>query len=119
MTINFQSTRFPNEEIFLQLLKAAKASQRDAVVDWNRGISADYIQLLTDVIQMRQKIWSQLPRSTFDERGIIASERPYIFILAPASYPFIVAAFAVLSIGAAISPMCRWSHVNIAIRCSN
>lgn len=107
MTINFQSTRFPNEEIFLQLLKAASTSQRDAVIDFNRGISADYVQLLTDVIQMRQKIWSELPRSTFDERGIITPETPYVFILAPASYPFIAAAFAILSIGAAISPMCR------------
>lgn len=106
MTINFQSTRFPNEEIFLQLLKAASTSQRDAVIDFNRGISADYVQLLTDVVQMRQKIWSELPKSTFDERGIIAPEAPYVFIFAPASYPFIVAAFAVLSIGAAISPMC-------------
>lgn len=112
MTINFQSTRLPNEDIFLQLLAAANSSRRDAVIDFNRGIRADYTQLLTDIIQMRQRIWSELPRMTFDDKGIIVPERPYIFILAPASYPFIVASFAALSIGAAICPMCKSGFAN-------
>jgi hypothetical protein len=107
MTIDYQSTRFPNEEIFVQLIKAARTCQHDAVVDFNRGITADYISLLTDVVQMRENIWSTVPRSAFDDKGLIVPETPYIFILSPSSYPFVVASFGILSIGAALCTMCK------------
>ncbi|KAJ5300657.1 uncharacterized protein N7443_005659 [Penicillium atrosanguineum] len=105
MTINYQSTQFPNEDIFVQLLKTARTCQHDSVIDFNRDITADYTSLLTDVIQTRQTIWSQVPRSVFDEKGLIVPDTPYIFILAPASYSYIIASFSILSIGAALCTM--------------
>lgn len=107
MTINYQSVRFPNEEVFIQLLKAANTCQHAAVIDFNHGITATYTSLLTDVIQTRQNIWSQIPGSVFDEKGLITPDTPYIFILAPASYSFVIASFSILSIGAALCTMCK------------
>lgn len=119
MTINYQSTRFPNEEIFVQLLNAVRTCKHDAVIDFNRGITADYISLLLDIIQMRQRIWTKVPRSGFDDKGLIVPETPYVFILAPASYPFVVASFATLSIGAALCTMCKSTTTSSLVFASN
>ncbi|KAJ5553982.1 hypothetical protein N7513_003941 [Penicillium frequentans] len=86
-------------------MEMALASKRDAIVDVPRGITASYAQLLTDVLKTRERIWAEAPRSMFDDKGIIMLDSPFIFILSSASYLVPVAAFAVLSVGAAICPM--------------
>lgn len=117
MTINYKSTVFPNDVVLCQLMEMALASKRDAIVDVPRGITASYAQLLADVLKTRERIWAEAPRSMFDDKGIITLDSPFIFILSSASYLVPVAAFAVLSVGAAICPMCKirgvFLHYNI------
>jgi malonyl-CoA/methylmalonyl-CoA synthetase len=43
----------------------------------------------------------------FDEQNILREDNPYIFILSRGDYEFIVAAFAILSIGGALVPLCE------------
>ncbi|KAJ5486108.1 hypothetical protein N7530_000408 [Penicillium desertorum] len=105
MTVSYQNTLFPDDEILRLLLKAARFSKRDIIVDFLSGITADYTQLLADVIKTRQRIWTNAKRSTFDDRGLVLPESPYVFLLATSSYLVPVASFAILSIGAAVCPM--------------
>ncbi|KAJ5987327.1 hypothetical protein N7451_011692 [Penicillium sp. IBT 35674x] len=105
MTIHYQNRVFPNDMVLCQLMEKALASKRDAIVDVPRGITASYAQLLTDVLRTREEIWAKAPRSMFDDKGIITLDSPFIFNLSSTSYLVPVAAFAILSIGAAISPL--------------
>ena len=99
------STELPNEPTFDQLLRVSRQINHIIIHDPKHEVDADYAQLLTDLLRMRGSLYEVLPKSLFDEHDILREENPYILILAPGGYEFIVAAFAILSIGGALVPL--------------
>ncbi|KAJ5154986.1 uncharacterized protein N7500_010425 [Penicillium coprophilum] len=104
MTIVVES--LPDEPLFHHILDAFRANPRFLLFyDWIKGTEASCLQLLTDILCMRRRIVQTLPVSMFDSRNIIIPQRPFILVLAPGNYEFVVAAFGVLCCGAAFSPI--------------
>lgn len=98
---------FPNDPLFKQLLNHAKESDEIIIYDPDRGVEATHAQLLCDISTLRQAIYEHLPESIRGEDMAIGGERPYICILAPCSYEFIVAFFTILALGGAPVPVCK------------
>jgi malonyl-CoA/methylmalonyl-CoA synthetase len=73
------------------------------VRDDNTGFEATHLQVLTDVLAFRVRIWDSISptvRKQLDNR-----EEVYIAVLAPGGYEYVVAMLAALAIGAAVVPM--------------
>ncbi|KAJ3498046.1 hypothetical protein NLG97_g1429 [Lecanicillium saksenae] len=97
---------FPNESFFRRLIEVChKYADRILVQDGLSNSIVHYGDLLSDVAYMRQKLFQVLPESIFDGKGIILPDAPYIFIIAPANYEYILASIAVFSLGGAIAPI--------------
>lgn len=94
----------PCHSLFQRLLRLAEHNPpRLAVRDDDAGSEATHIQLLTDVLALRQRLWEALGpdvREAIDRRHEV-----YIAVLAPGGYEFTVATLAVLATGAAVVPM--------------
>jgi malonyl-CoA/methylmalonyl-CoA synthetase len=96
----------PNEPIFTQLLHVARTVSHVVVHDSQKGVNADYPQLLTDLLRMRALLRDSLPASLFeDNHALLNEDSPYVFLLANGNYDFIIGAFAILSIGGAVVPL--------------
>lgn len=54
---------------------------------------------------MRETILRTLPQSTLDSCGKIEPDNPFVIILAPGNYDYIVAALAILACGGALAPI--------------
>ena len=95
---------FPAHPFFNRLVRFAHAEPpRICVRDDNTGVEATHVQLLTDVLAYRARVWDALSskvRQQLDNR-----EEVYIAILAAGGYEFTVATLAALALGAAIVPM--------------
>ncbi|OJD33681.1 amp-binding enzyme [Diplodia corticola] len=100
-----KSLSLPDEPHFRQLIQNHDTIRHVIFRDLACQADADYAQLLFDIAHLRRRIVDNLPASALDGKGRIREERPYICTLAPAGYEFLVAALAVLSIGAAIVPL--------------
>ncbi|KAL4876010.1 hypothetical protein BJY04DRAFT_223495 [Aspergillus karnatakaensis] len=96
---------FPDDPIFAQLLQVARDVNHVIVHDPGNKVDADYAQLLTDILRMQTELRAALHQPMFSDDGILLEQTPYIFILADGKYEFIVAAFAILSIGGAVVPL--------------
>jgi malonyl-CoA/methylmalonyl-CoA synthetase len=105
-----QIGKLPNEPFFEHLIKARNEVQHVVIHDPNSGVDANYTQLFTDVLNMRQAIYEALPRSMFDDKLIIVEEAPFIFVLTPGNYEFIVASLAILGLGGALVPLCEFQR---------
>ncbi|KAK0724920.1 hypothetical protein B0H67DRAFT_569137 [Lasiosphaeris hirsuta] len=99
------SQRLPDEPIFKKLIENGKSNPNVIFQDASCGVDATYPQLLYDIVSLRQRLYEWLPPSLFDDDGRIKEENPYILIVAPANYEFVVASLAVLAIGAALVPL--------------
>ncbi|KAE8394397.1 hypothetical protein BDV23DRAFT_190022 [Aspergillus alliaceus] len=95
----------PNEPIFHRLIENSRLVTGTIVHDPTCHVDAGYRQLLQDVLALRQCLYKKLPASAFDAKGVIVEDEPYIFILSPGNYEFIVAVFAVLACGGAVVPL--------------
>lgn len=95
---------FPCHSLFNRLIRFAhQVPPRLCVRDDNTGQEADHVQLLSDVLALRQRISENLSsrvRAALDRR-----EEVYIAVLAPGGYEYTVAMLAVLALGAAVVPM--------------
>lgn len=87
------------------MLRFAHHSERIAIKDTVTGYAASYIQLLTDVLHLRNVVQTSLQCSTMEqlERG----EEIFIAILAEGGYEFTVAFFATVAVGAVAVPICK------------
>ena len=94
----------PASPFFNRLLRFAHATPpRLCIRDDNTGLEATHLQVLTDVLAFREKIWACLSpavRTQLDER-----QEVYIAVLAPGGYEYTVAIIAALALGAAVVPM--------------
>lgn len=98
----------PNEALFRRLVEIAeKYANRILVQDEVNSVTVRYSDVLVNMLHMRSQLYESLPSSVFDGKGMISPDEPYIFILAPATYDYILAAFTVLSVAGAIAPICE------------
>ncbi|KAI0132399.1 acyl-CoA synthetases/AMP-acid ligases II [Xylariales sp. AK1849] len=95
----------PDEPAFHKLVQNNKSNNNLIFYDPSCGVYADFKQLLHDVLALRQRLYEWLPESLFDDKGRITQEHPYILIISPGNYDFLVASFAILAIGGALVPL--------------
>lgn len=94
----------PCHPLFNRLVRFAHAvPPRLCVRDVNTGIEATHLQLLTDVLAFRERVWEGLGDGV--KQALDRREDVYIAILAPGGYEFTVAILAALALGAAVVPM--------------
>lgn len=102
----------PNEPLFHHMLDAFTTNPDHVLLhDWVKGTEATCTQLLTDMLHMRRQIVQALPTSMFDSRSRIVTERPFIAVLAPGNFDFVVAAFSILCCGAAFTSIGTYAQL--------
>ncbi|KAK0257973.1 hypothetical protein LTR35_007447 [Friedmanniomyces endolithicus] len=95
---------FPCHSLFSRLIRFAHGSPpRLCIRDDNTGEEATHLQLLSDVLALRERVRSQL--STEVQAALDQNDEVYIAVLAAGGYEYAVAMLAVLSLGAAVVPM--------------
>lgn len=95
---------FPCSPAFNRLVRFAHCSPpRLCIRDDNTGIEATHVQLLTDVLAFRQRIWENLSQDV--QRALEQRQEIYIAIIAAGGYEFAVSILAALALGAAVVPM--------------
>lgn len=95
----------PNSPLFSRILRLAHQSKRIAIKDPTAGFAASYIQLLTDVLHLRNHLEKSPDYSILEhlERG----EEDFMTILGEGGYEFTVAFFAIMAVGAVVVPLCK------------
>ncbi|KXL42113.1 MAG: hypothetical protein FE78DRAFT_155119 [Acidomyces sp. 'richmondensis'] len=95
---------FPCHSLFARLIRFShQTPARLCVRDDNTGQQATHIQLLSDVLALRECILHDLSPAV--RRALDQHEEVYIAVLAPGGYEYTVAMLAVLATGAAVVPM--------------
>lgn len=94
----------PNSPIFNRLI--GYASRREAVVikDVTNGFTATHLQLLTDVLHLRNILLDSLPQE--DRETLYTGGEVFFNLLASGGYEFAVAFLAILAVGGVIVPLC-------------
>jgi malonyl-CoA/methylmalonyl-CoA synthetase len=95
----------PNSPLFSQILRFAHHRERIAIKDPSSKYAASYIQLLTDVLHLRNLLQASLDCSRLEQ--LENSEEIFIAILGEGGYEFTVAFFATLALGAVAVPICK------------
>lgn len=94
----------PCHPFFNRLVRLAHAvPARMCVRDDNTGVEATHLQLLTDALAFRRRIWQILGGHV--QKALVQRQEVYVAILAPGGYEFTVAMVAALALGAAVVPM--------------
>lgn len=94
----------PCHPLFNRLVRFAHAvPPRLCVRDVNTGVEATHLQLLTDVLAFRERVWENLSDEV--KKALDQRQEVYIAILAPGGYEFTVGILAALALGAAVVPM--------------
>ncbi|KAE8342967.1 hypothetical protein BDV24DRAFT_149942 [Aspergillus arachidicola] len=96
---------FPNEPIFVQLLRVSREVSHVIVQDPQTDVEADYGQFLADLLQTRKGLQESVPGSLLDGKRLLREDNPYVFLLTDGNYNFIVGAFSILSVGGAFVPL--------------
>jgi malonyl-CoA/methylmalonyl-CoA synthetase len=96
----------PNFLLFARMVRWAHRKDLTAIRDLTFGHVADYAQLLTDVLALRNQLRVALDPSII--RKLDNDEEVFINLLATPGYEFSVGFFAILALGAAVSPLCKF-----------
>jgi malonyl-CoA/methylmalonyl-CoA synthetase len=94
---------FPCCFLFNRLVRLAHKEHLIAIKDLTYGITADYAQLLTDVLHFRNVLREILHPSAINR--INRGEEVFVALAGPAGYEFVVGFFALMALGAAIVPI--------------
>ncbi|KIW94368.1 uncharacterized protein Z519_04344 [Cladophialophora bantiana CBS 173.52] len=94
---------FPNFFLFGRLLRWSYRRKLVAIKDLTYGYTADYAQLLTDILHLRNVLRQTLPPTII--RKIDRDEEVFINLLGPGGYEFVVGFFALMALGAVIVPI--------------
>lgn len=104
----------PCDPLFTRLLTlACRQPQRPAIRDLKTGQERNYAELLSDVVNFRKVLRSSLPPKMLE--ALDNGEEVYISLLVPGGYDFAVGVLAVLSCGAAASPISSHQPVREAV----
>jgi malonyl-CoA/methylmalonyl-CoA synthetase len=94
----------PCHSLFQRLLRFAhQKPPRLAIRESNTGREATHIQLVSDVLAMKERLWNTLSQSI--QQALRRKEEVYIAVLAPGGHEYAVAILAILAVGAAAVPM--------------
>jgi malonyl-CoA/methylmalonyl-CoA synthetase len=94
----------PYHSLFQRLLRFAhQRPPRLAIRDGNTGREATHIQLLSDVLAMKERLWNTLGQDV--RLALQRKEEVYIALLAPGGHAYAVGLLAIFAIGAAAVPM--------------
>jgi malonyl-CoA/methylmalonyl-CoA synthetase len=96
---------FPNFFLFSRFLRWSYKRHLIAVKDLTYGYTADYAQLLTDVLHLRNVLRQTLPATVV--RKVDADEEVFVTLLGPGGYEFVVGFFALMALGAVVVPICE------------
>jgi malonyl-CoA/methylmalonyl-CoA synthetase len=98
---------FQNCSLFNKLLRLAhQEPQRTSIRDDNLGTERSRIQLLSDVLALRQVVTEHLSSEVL--ALLQNGQEVFIGVLASGGYEFAVAMLTVLALGAAAVPMCKF-----------
>ena len=102
-------TSLPAESHFRTLLANIQQSPDHIIVnDPKNNISATHARFLHDVLHFREKVRGMFrEKSLVDEDGVVYEGRPYVLVMGPASYYFLVGFYAVLALGGAPAVICE------------
>jgi malonyl-CoA/methylmalonyl-CoA synthetase len=94
----------PCHSLFQRLLRFAhQKPPRLAIRESNTGRGATHIQLVSDVLAMKERLWNTLGQGV--QQALRRKEEVYIAVLAPGGHEYAVAILAILAVGAAAVPM--------------
>jgi malonyl-CoA/methylmalonyl-CoA synthetase len=94
----------PCHSLFQRLLRFAhQKPPRLAIRESNTGREATHIQLISDVLAMKERLWNTLGQNV--QLALQQKEEIYVAVLAPGGYEYAVAILAILAVGAAAVPM--------------
>jgi len=94
----------PCHSLFQRLLRFAhQKPPRLAIRESNTCREATHIQLVSDVLAMKEKLWNTLSQDV--QVALQRKEEVYIAVLAPGGHEYAVAMLAILAVGAAAVPM--------------
>ncbi|KAL5363714.1 acetyl-CoA synthetase-like protein [Aspergillus floccosus] len=97
-------TVLPHVPLFEKLLRYADRSPpRIAIRDLNTGIEKTYLELLTDVLALRNNLQTALGPDV--QNQLLANEEVFVALLAPGGYEYAVGFMAILALGAAVVPL--------------
>lgn len=101
-------TILPSSPLFNRLLRFAhNRPPRLAVRDISANTEADYLQLLTDVVFLRNRLQEHFSADVLQR--LHRNEEIYIAVLAAGGYEYTVAMLAVLALGAAAVPLSAYN----------
>jgi malonyl-CoA/methylmalonyl-CoA synthetase len=107
----------PNYNVFIRLLGyGAQSDARAAIAinDVTNGYAATHLQLLTDVLNVRNVLYDSIQEKT--RQRLWKGEEVFFNLLGPASYEFAVGFLAILAIGGVIVPICESpSSANVCV----
>lgn len=99
---------FPNFPVFTRLVGYASRGEAIVIRDVTNGFTATHLQLLTDVLHLRNVLYDSLDENTRDR--LWNGEEVFFHVLAAGGYEFATAFLAILAIGGVIVPLCK-SHL--------
>ncbi len=104
--LNCAPNEFPGFPIFYRLLGFAHRGDKVAIDDVTGGFrNVPYSKLVSDILSLRNALWDTLDGRT--RKKLNDGEEVFINVLAPGSYEYVTAFFAILAIGAVIVPLCE------------
>lgn len=95
----------PNFPIFNRLLFFASNRDKLVINDTTNGLQATHRQLLSDVLYLRNALWTRLDSKM--RNRLLAGEEICVNLLAAGGYEFATAFLALLALGAVIVPICK------------
>ena len=100
--------RFPNTPLFqriVELANGARSSLKTTIKDWDLDIEANHADLLADVLQLRSATLESMPQSTL--KALAYGQGVFFCLAAPPGYEWLVGYLTIMSIGAAVVPLCK------------
>lgn len=101
-----RSPGLPDDPLFERLLYNAQNIHSVLIRDTATGTEATPAQFLRDIIFFQDRINTQLAANGVSAHDVAGHGDVYICILAPLSYEFLVAFYAVIALGAVVVPLC-------------
>ncbi len=100
--------RFPDTALFqrvVELANGSRSSLKTTIKDWDLDIEANHADLLADVLQLRSATLKSMPQSTL--KALANSQDVFFCLAAPPGYEWLVGYLTIMSIGAAVVPLCK------------
>jgi malonyl-CoA/methylmalonyl-CoA synthetase len=101
----------PNFNVFGRLLSHASVYTDVVVNDVTNGYGATHIQLLTDLLHVRNIVYRSLNEQA--RQKLMRGEEVFINLICPAGYEFAVGFLAILALGAVVVPLGEFPNLPV------